>query len=54
LDIAVWERDAVGCEPGCVADFPPPEARDDFFAGIDQLLGEECGLLVAHSGPPPH
>jgi hypothetical protein len=49
LDVAVWEGDPGGGEPDGPAVFPPLAARDDFFERIDQLLGEECGQLVAHS-----
>jgi hypothetical protein len=54
LDIAVWERHALGGEPGSTEGFPPSEARDDFFSRIDQLIGEECGLVIADSATPHH
>jgi hypothetical protein len=42
LDIAVWAG-----QPGAEAfDASLPASRPDFFGQIDELLGEECGILV--------
>jgi hypothetical protein len=54
LDIVVWERDLAASGQGSIDGFPPFETRDDYFAGVDQLLGEEFGLLVAHSADAYH
>jgi len=47
LDIAVWAGQP---RPGAFDDPGRPVARGTFFAQIDQLLGEECGILV-YPGP---
>lgn len=52
LDVAVWEPDAVDDDAADGGRFPPADARNDFFARIDLLLGEECGLVVGHSATP--
>jgi hypothetical protein len=50
LDIAVW-----AAQPGTEALADPARAasRTAFYGQIDELLGEECGILVEDAGPPP-
>ena len=50
LDIAVWAG-----QPGTGALADPAQAacRTAFYGQIDELLGEECGILVEDGGPPP-
>jgi hypothetical protein len=45
LDIAVW--DASQGEQSGTDFYPPVEARAEFFAEVDGLLGDEIGALVA-------
>lgn len=48
LDIAVWAG-----QPGAEAfDASLPASRSDFFGQIDELLGEECGILVHEEAGP--
>jgi hypothetical protein len=50
LDIAVW-----AAQPGTetLADPAQAASRTAFYRQIDELLGEECGILVEDAGPPP-
>jgi hypothetical protein len=50
LDIAVW--DASDGEQGGTEFYPPVEARAEFFAEVDGLLGDETGVLIASSMGP--
>jgi hypothetical protein len=45
LDIALWDSETQTSILND-AEFPPPDARRDFFDQIDQLLGQETGQLV--------
>ena len=49
LDIAVW-----AARPGAEAFDDPAQAasRAGFYAQIDELLGEECGILVRQDAGP--
>jgi hypothetical protein len=47
LDIAIWAgHNDSGRQ---TAPFPPPGARAQFFEQIDELIGEESGLMVAEA-----
>ncbi len=47
LDIALWAG-----QPG-PGDSALPASRSAFYAQIDELLGEECGILVEDAQPQP-
>ena len=48
LDIAVW----AGQDCGEPADAALPSARLQFFAQLDELVGEECGVIESEDLPP--
>lgn len=49
LDIALWAGQP-GTDP---ADSATPASRSAFYAQIEELLGEECGILVEDAEPQP-
>jgi hypothetical protein len=48
LDITVW----AGQDCGETADPSLPQARAGFFGHIDELIGDECGMLISQETPP--
>lgn len=48
LDIAIWDG-----QPAAEAfEASLPASRPDFFGQVDELLGEECGILVQEETGP--
>jgi hypothetical protein len=50
LDITLWAGDNLELE---TADPALPSSRTAFFAHVDEVLGEECGLLADDGLGPP-
>jgi hypothetical protein len=49
LDIAIW------ASPGALTADASPNARDEFFGAIEELMGEEMGVVMAGTpGPALH